>query len=68
MATDVGQQPETCPNCGSQNEFTVREVRFVYDKRSEIGNSQVTQTLSSTVTTWKCRACQSLVDVWRNVV
>lgn len=67
MATDTGPQPDTCQYCGSQKGFTVREVRFEYDKQSEIGSFHVTETLRAKVTTWECNACQSLTSVSRDV-
>jgi hypothetical protein len=64
MAIHIGQQPDKCPNpdCGSEGGFTFQDVRFQYDKRSQMSTLQVEQILRTRITTWTCDSCQSLIE------
>jgi hypothetical protein len=69
MPVNVGQKPEQCPNpdCSSQENFTLRDVRFQHDIRSQIGNLQAQQIPRARITTWVCDSCHSLIEVWQEL-
>ena len=69
MPVHVGAKPEKCPNpdCGLAEGFTFKSTQFIYDQRSQMGTTDINQSARARVTTWKCDACESLIEIWADL-
>ena len=69
MAASAANKPDKCPNpnCGSQAGFKLRENRFQYETRTQIGTLDVQQILRKRITTWECDACHRLIEIEQNL-
>lgn len=56
---------ERCPNpdCGNVEEFTPKNVRFLYDTQFQMGTSSAQSTPREKISTWECNACHCLIEV-----